>query len=129
VFLQLMAALFNECLLDAPGTHEGLMHLFRHAALAADAPVNIIASNGSDLLAYGTRQPLLYCQFEGIESCEPCRIGDTYSWIGPAHRSHRQFKGACVASRRLGFAESGWREIPKGQVLVVNASLEVQCFE
>jgi hypothetical protein len=128
VFLQLAAALSRDCLLDAPGQHEGVIRRLRQTALAADAPFNIIASNGRDLLAYGPRQPLLYYGFEGIESCEPCRIGDPYTWIGPAHRSHQQFKGVCVASRRLGFAESGWREIPEGQVLVVDASLRVQCI-
>jgi predicted glutamine amidotransferase len=129
VFLQLMAALSHDCLLDAPGTHEGLVHRFRQAALATNGPVNIIASNGRDLLAYGSREPLLYCRFGGIDSCEPCRIGSAYSWIGSAHRSHQQFKGVCVASRRLGFAQSDWREIPSGQVLVVGSSLEVHCFD
>jgi hypothetical protein len=129
VFLQLMAALSHDCLLDAPGTHEGLVHRFRQATLATDGPVNIIASNGRDLLAYGSRQPLLYCRFEGIESCEPCRVGSAYSSIGFASQSHQQFKGVCVAGRRLGFAQSDWREIPAGQVLVVRPSLEVHRFD
>jgi hypothetical protein len=129
VFLRFMAALSRDRLLDAPGTHEGLIDHFRQAALGADLPVNIIASNGRDLLVFSPSQPLLYCQFEGIESCEPCRIGGAFSWIGPAHQSHRHFKGVCVADRRLPFVESSWREIPEGQVLVVDASLKVRCCE
>lgn len=125
VFLQLMAGLFHEGLLDAPATNDGLIHHFRQAALATDGPVNIMASNGRDLLAYSPRQPLFYCRFEGIESCELCSIGDAYSWVGPTHLSHRKVKGICVTSHRLGFAASDWREIPRGQVLVVDAALEI----
>ena len=129
VFLHLMAALSHDCLLDASGTDEGLIHHFRQAALATDVLVNIVASNGRDLLASGPRHPLFYCRFTGIESCEPCRIGVDYSWVSPAHQSHRKVKGICVASRRLDFAESDWREIPSGQVLVIDDALEVQCFD
>jgi len=90
----------------------------------AEAPVNLLATNGKVLLAYRSGDPVLYRLFEGIEECRRCRLGGEYGRFAPVVESHRRFKGICVTSRPFGTPEK-WTEISSGNVLAVTSSLGV----
>ena len=123
--LDFIAELHRNQLLDRLVKPEAMALCLRKVVEAVETSVSILATNGHALLAYRSGSPFGYCLFEGIDDCEICRVGDTYTRFQPLLKSHQQFKGICVSSQPFGTSEP-WHEIPERQVLIVRSSLDFE---
>lgn len=84
--------------------------------------LNLIVTNGRQLVATGAGRPLYRVVIDGIKDCPRCRIPPLVPGREPTRVNHAHLKAVLVASG-LRVPGPGWEELPAGSMVLVERDL------
>jgi glutamine amidotransferase len=116
--------------LDAPiaaralaGTVKQLETWSREAGAQRPSRLNFVATNGRVMVASRRGGPLHYALLEGIVPCALHEVSLASPESDPRVRPHRRVKAVAFANRLV--SQNGFIEVPEGNVVAVNRTLQV----